>query len=179
MIWRNGPDGFGLITRGLHWGMALLILSLLALGLRLSSLQPDLSTLWLYGLHKTVGLTALALVLLRLIWHRLSPPPAPLAVGWQVRAAKAGHLALYALMLVIPLSGWIASSATGIDTVFADRWVVPRIAPVSEAWESAAFTIHGIATKLLMAVLALHALAALHHEMAGKGTLTRMLRGRR
>ena len=47
MILRNTPDGFGLITRALHWGMAVLIVALLALGLRLSSMQPDLSTLWL------------------------------------------------------------------------------------------------------------------------------------
>ena len=178
MSLRNTPGGFGLITRALHWGMAVLIVSLLALGLRLSSMQPDLSTLWLYGLHKTLGLTVLALVLLRVIWHRISPPPAPLAPGWQRRAARLGHLALYVLLVVIPLSGWIGSSATGIDTVFADRWVVPPIAPLSEAWETAAFTLHDIATKLLMALLVLHALAALHHELAGQGTLTRMLRGR-
>lgn len=179
MIWRNGPTGYGLVSRALHWGMALLILALLALGLRLTALQPDLSTLWLYGLHKTLGLTVLALVLLRILWHRISPPPSPLAVGWQVIAARAGHLALYALMLVIPLSGWVASSATGIDTLFADRWVVPAIAPVSAPLETTAFAIHGIATKLLMALVVVHVLAAFQHEMAGQGTLTRMLRGQR
>ncbi|OYU18872.1 MAG: cytochrome B [Rhodobacteraceae bacterium PARR1] len=179
MTWRNGPNGYGLISRALHWGMALLILVLLSLGLRLSAMQPDLSTLWLYGLHKTLGLSVLALVLLRLVWHRITPPPQPLAAGWQVRAAKAGHLALYLLMLVIPLSGWAASSATGIDTLFADRWVVPPIAPVSETVEATAFAIHAVATKLLMALVTVHALAAFQHEMAGEGTLTRMLRGRR
>lgn len=44
-MWRNGPDGFGLVSRALHWGMAALIVVLLSLGLRLSSMQPDLSTL--------------------------------------------------------------------------------------------------------------------------------------
>ena len=94
-------------------------------------------------------------------------------------AARAGHLALYVLMLVIPLSGWVASSATGIDTLFADRWVVPAIAPVSAPLETTAFAIHGIATKLLMALVVVHVLAAFQHEMAGQGTLTRMLRGQR
>lgn len=178
-MWRNGPQAYGLISRALHWGMAALIVVLLALGLRLSWVQPDLSTLWLYGLHKTLGLTLLALVLVRLVWHRISPPPQPLAAGWQIKAAKAGHLGLYALMLVIPLSGWAASSATGIETLFADRWVVPPIAPVSESLEAAAFAVHDIATKLLMALITLHVLAALQHEFAGQGTLTRMLRGRR
>lgn len=178
-MWRNTTERFGLITRALHWGMAALIVALLALGLWLSSMQPGLSTIQLYGLHKTLGLTVLALVILRVIWHRISPPPGPLALGWQVRAARLGHLALYILLLVIPLSGWIGSSATGIDTVFADRWVVPAIAPVSETWETAAFAVHDIATKLLMALLVIHVLAALHHQLAGQGTLTRMLRGKR
>lgn len=179
MRWRNGPDGYGLVSRILHWGMGLLIVVLLSLGFRLTTMQPDLSTLWLYGLHKTLGLTLLALVLLRLVWHAISRPPMPLATGWQVTAARLGHGALYLLMLVIPLSGWVASSATGIDTLFADRWVVPSIAPVSPELEATAFAIHGIATKLLMSLLTLHVLAALQHEMAGQGTLTRMLRGRR
>lgn len=179
MMWRNGPEGYGRVSRALHWGMAALIVGLLSLGLRISAMQPDLSTLWLYGLHKTLGLTLLALVLLRLVWHRISPPPMPLAAGWQIKAAKAGHLGLYLLMLVIPLSGWVASSATGIDTLFADRWVVPAIAPVSASLEATAFAVHAIATKLLMAVVVIHVLAALQHEFAGQGTLTRMLRGRR
>jgi cytochrome b561 len=174
----NTADRFGLVTRLLHWGMAVLVLSLLALGLRLEGMPPGLSSLWLYGLHKTLGLTALALVLFRLIWHRITPPPAPLGAGWQVRAARLGHVAIYGLLLVVPLSGWIGSSATGIDTLFADRWIVPAIAPLSETWETAAFAVHGIATKLLMALLTLHTLAALKREMEGDGTLTRMLRGR-
>jgi cytochrome b561 len=178
-MWRNGPYGFGLVSRALHWGMAALIVVLLSLGMRLSAMQPDLSTLWLYGLHKTLGLTLFALVLVRLVWHRISPPPQPLAAGWQVKAAKAGHLGLYLLMLLIPLSGWVASSATGIDTLYADRWVVPPIAPVSASLEATAFAVHDIATKLLMGMVVIHVLAALQHEFAGQGTLTRMLRGRR
>lgn len=130
-------------------------------------------------MHKTLGLTLFALVLVRLVWHRISPPPQPLAAGWQIKAAKAGHLGLYLLMLLIPLSGWVASSATGIDTLFADRWVVPPIAAVSETTEATAFAIHDVATKLLMALVVIHVLAALQHEFAGQGTLTRMLRGRR
>jgi cytochrome b561 len=177
---RNGPDRFGLISRLLHWSMALLILVMLALGMRIANMQPGLSNLWLYGLHKTLGLTVLALVVIRLIWHAVSPPPAPKSPPgtWEMRAAKAGHWALYALMLVIPLSGWVASSATGIDVMFADRWTLPAIAPVSEVWEARAFAIHGILTKLLFGLVSVHALAAIKREMDGDGTLTRMLRGR-
>jgi cytochrome b561 len=180
LIWRNGPDRFGLISRLLHWSMALLIIGMLALGTRIADMQPALSNLWLYGLHKSLGLTALALVVIRLVWHVISPPPPPKSPPgtWELRAARAGHWALYALMLAIPVSGWVASSATGIDVMFADRWVLPAIAPVSEAWETRGFAVHGILTKLLFGLVTLHALAAIKHEMDGDGTLTRMLRGK-
>ncbi len=180
MAWRNSPDSFGLVTRIIHWTMALAIIGMLALGTRLSDLQPGLANLWLYSLHKSIGLIILALVLIRIVWHRISPPPGPQGApdAWSQRAARAAHLLLYVLLLVIPLSGWIASSASGLDVMLFDRWVVPPIAPVSEAWENAGWAVHRIATKLLMAVLLLHVAGALKREMEGDGTLTRMLRGR-
>ena len=180
MGWRNTPDNFGLVSRALHWSMALLVIVMLALGLRIAGMQPGLSDLWLYGLHKGLGIILLVLVLLRLLWHRLSPPPAPLGPpgAWPQRLARWGHAALYGLLVVIPLSGWAASSASGLDVMLFDRWTIPPIAPVSEAWENAAWAVHGAATKLLMGLVLVHVAGALKREMDGDGTLTRMLRGR-
>ncbi len=176
---RNTTDRFGLITRALHWGIAGLIVVQLPLGLRLSDMQPGLANLWLYSAHKTLGLSIFALVALRIVWHIISPPPAPMGGGWQARMAKAVHWAIYGMMVAIPLSGWVASSATGIDILLFDRIPVPAIAPVSAQWEATAFAIHDIATKLLMALLAIHIGAAFKREIDGDGTLTRMLRGHR
>ena len=180
MGWRNTSDSFGLVTRILHWLMALAILIMLALGTRLQSLQPGLANLWLYGLHKSTGLSLLMLVLIRLVWHRISPPPAPIGdpSALSQRLARAGHILIYLLLIAIPLSGWVASSASGIDTMFFDTWVVPPIAPVSEAWENAGWAVHGALTKLLMAVLLIHVGAALKRQMEGDGTLSRMWSGR-
>lgn len=180
MGWRNTSDSFGLVTRLLHWLMALAILIMLALGTRLQSLQPGLANLWLYGLHKSIGLSLLMLVLIRLVWHRISPPPAPIGdpSALSQRLARAGHILIYLLLIAIPLSGWVASSASGIDTMFFDTWVVPPIAPVSEAWENAGWAVHGALTKLLMAVLLIHVGAALKRQMEGDGTLSRMWSGR-
>jgi cytochrome b561 len=136
-----------------------------------------LANLWLYGLHKSLGLITLALVVARLVWHRISPPPAPIGGGWAVRAAQGAHLAIYGLLLAIPVSGWVASSATGLDVMLFDRWTLPRIAPISAAWEDAGFAAHGVLTKVLMALLAVHAAGALKREMEGDGTLRRMIRG--
>ena len=176
----NTADRFGWLSRALHWGMALAILGMLGLGTVLDRMEVNLSNLWLFGLHKTVGITLLALMVLRLVWHRISPPPRPLGgvPGWQITAARWTHRAFYGLLLAVPLSGWIASSATGIDVMFADRWGMPALAPVSEAWENAGFAVHGILTKLLAALILLHVAGALKRAIAGDGTLRRMLWGR-
>ena len=181
MVWRNTPTRFGLVTRLLHWGMALALLGMLAFGTRIAGMEPGLANLWMYGLHKSIGLILLALVVLRLIWHRISPPPAPQGApgDWANRLARAAHVALYLLLLAIPLSGWVASSASGLDVMLFDRWVIPPIAPVSEAWENAGWAAHGVLTKLLMGVIALHAAGALKRQIDGDGTLTRMWRGQR
>ena len=177
---RNRADGFGLVSRTLHWLMAAGLLAMLVLGSVLVRMQPGLANLWLYGLHKTIGLTLLALVVTRLVWHRLSPPPEPIGgvPDWQMRVARWAHRGLYALMIAIPLSGWVASSATGIDVMIFDRWTLPPLAPVSETWESAAFTLHAIATRALIGLLALHVAGALWRAWVGDGTLRRMVLGR-
>lgn len=177
MALRNGPDSFGLVTRLIHWVMAALVIVMLALGLRLENMQPALSNLWLYSLHKSLGLIVLTLVILRLLWHRISPPPRPAGGGWQGRLARIVHAALYLLLLAMPLSGWIASSASGLDILFFDRWVVPPVAPVSESIEARGFALHGAMGFALMALVGLHIAGALKREMEGEGTLRRMIRG--
>ena len=181
MALRNTTESFGLISRVLHWTMAIGVIFMLALGNRLSDLKPDLSTLYLYGLHKSLGLTILALAVARLIWHRVSPPPLPIGppAAWATWAARAAHVAIYALLILIPLSGWFASSATGIDVMLFDRWAIPAIAPVSELWEKRGFAVHGVLTKLLFGLILVHMLGALKREIDGDGTLTRMISGNR
>lgn len=176
---RNTPETFGLVTRLLHWGIAGLVVVQVSLGLRIGDMQPGLSNLWLYGLHKSLGVTVLALMTARILWHLASPPPKPVGGGWQATLARVTHGTIYALLLAIPLTGWAASSATGIDTLVFDRWTVPPIAPVSPVWETRLFALHDLLTKLLLALLALHAGAALKREMDGDGTLRRMVTGRR
>ncbi len=176
---KNTPDSFGLVTRGLHWGIALLVVVMLSLGLKLESLEPGMASIRLYSLHKSLGIMTLSLMLARILWHLYSPPPRPIGGGWQATLARLGHLAIYALLIAIPLSGWAASSATGIDTVLFDRWTLPPIAPVSILWEERGFALHGILTKILIALIFLHMGAALKREMDGDGTLRRMTIGRR
>lgn len=176
---RNSPAEFGLITRGIHWIMAILVIVMLALGTRIANLEPGLANLWLYSLHKTLGFLVLTLVLMRIGWHLYTPPPRPLgAPGPALWAARAVHLAFYILLVAIPLTGWAGSSATGIDVMIADRWTLPPLVKPSADGEDFWFGLHGIFTKLLLGLVLVHMLAALRRELAGDGTLTRMLRGR-
>jgi cytochrome b561 len=179
MALRNAPDEFGLVSRTLHWGMAVLVITMLALGLRISSMEPGLANLWLYGLHKTLGILTLSLILIRLGWHIYSPPPRPIGpAGPAVQIARAVHWAFYLLLIVIPLTGWAGSSATGIDVMIADRWTLPPLVEPSAEGEAFWFRLHGILTKVLIGLVGLHMLGALKREMEGDGTLTRMLRGK-
>lgn len=176
----NGPASWGLVARALHWGMAALLLAMVPFGLRLARMEPSLDTLWLYGLHKGLGILLLAMALLRLLWRHLSPPPAILAEGvppWQLRLARGTHASLYALMLGLPLAGWAASSATGIDSVAFGLWTLPRIAPVSAAWDLWGFRLHLALALALVALVALHAAGALRRWAQGDPTLRRMWRG--
>jgi cytochrome b561 len=176
---KNGPGEFGLVTRLLHWTMMLLIIGQLSLGLRIADMEPGLATLWLYGLHKTMGLTLLALVVARIVWHLFSPVPAPLGPrGPAFWVALGTHWAIYALLIAIPLTGWAGSSATGIDVMIADRWTVPPLVEASEGGEIFWFGLHNILTKLLIGLITVHMLGALKREMEGDGTLTRMIKGR-
>lgn len=174
MAWRNTKTEFGLISRLIHWAMAALVLGLLILGLIIANMQPSLANLWLYGAHKTAGIIALCLVLTRILWNKISPVPAPIGTTWHSVVAKWAHRALYACLILMPLSGWIASSATGLDVVIFDAITLPAIAPVSEVWENAAFALHRATAYLLIGVLALHIAGALSRR---DGTLARMIWG--
>lgn len=130
-MWRNTPTSFGLTSRLLHWVMAALILALLILGTLLTTLRPSLATLWLYGLHKTLGISVLTLTVIRLIRHRFSPPPGPLGTNALInRIARTTHATIYLLLLAIPLSSWVARSATGLDVVIFDAVTRPPSPPL-------------------------------------------------
>lgn len=171
---------FSPVTRALHWIMAAGILGTFALGAYVARMEVGLSNLWLFGLHKTVGISLLTLALIRIAWHRLKPPPGPLPgpPDWQMALARITHRALYLFMVAVPLSGWAYASATGLDVLIFDRVVLPPIAPVSEIWESRLLLLHRTLTWTLLALVALHVAGALKRSLIDRdGTVTRMIRG--
>lgn len=179
---RNGSETFGLITRLLHWLTVALVVAALPLGLYIAAMPPRLDLIWLFGLHKTLGISVLILTVARLGWHRISPPPAPIDAGsppWQMQLARVTHRSLYAVLILMPVSGWVASSATGIDTVVFRSVTLPRIAPVSETWEAVGFAVHGVCGAGLAGLVLLHVAGALHRAILRRdGSLRRIITGR-
>lgn len=182
MAARNSAEGYGWVSRAIHWLMAVGVLGALGFGTYLTRIEPSFDTLWMYGTHKSVGISLLSLVLIRVLWHRISPPPPPIAEGvpaWQITAATWSHRLLYSLMVLVPLSGWVGSSGTGIPTVVFGRITLPAIAPATEFWDMSGFAAHGILTKALFALILLHVAGALSHALLYRdATLRRMTRGR-
>lgn len=153
-------------ARVFHWIMAALILLTIPAGFIM--VQPDLdrqvqNALFLY--HKNVGVLLLLLVVARLAWHLITPPP-PLPAhvpNWQARIARVTHVSLYILLFVMPVAGYIRVRAGGFPIESLDALGVPSLVPRSDALADTAKSVHYVAGVTITAVLALHVSAALFH----------------
>lgn len=166
----------------LHWLMALLILGLLPLGFYMSDLKLSPLKLQLYSWHKWAGVTVFMLVLIRLLWRIWNSPPAlPSHMKRYERlVAHLGHFALYALMLAIPVSGWLMSSAKGFQTVWFGVLPLPDLLDKNRELGDLLAEVHESLNFILIAVLVGHLGAALkHHFIDRDDVLTRMLPHRR
>lgn len=162
----------------LHWLMALLLFAMLALGFYMSDLPLSPQKLQLYSWHKWAGVSAFLLLVIRLAWRMTHQPPAfpmqtPKIQQW---AAHLGHGALYVLMLVIPLSGWLMSSAKGFQTVWFGVLPIPDLIEKNKELGAVLGEVHEALNIILILVLIVHVAAAVkHHFMDKDDTLLRML----
>lgn len=168
-------------AKGLHWLMALMIFGLLAMGFYMSDLPFSPEKLQFYSWHKWAGVTVFMLVWLRLVWRFTHRPPAyPLSMSrLQQVLAHGGHLLLYGLMIIIPLSGWLMSSAKGVQTVWFGVLPLPDLLAKDKALGKQLEELHSALNIGLLVLLAGHAAAALFHHWVHKDdVLRRMLPAR-
>jgi cytochrome b561 len=163
------------VARSLHWAMAALVLFNLAGGLLHDALEDVVQIM---PIHKATGILILALTLIRIGWrlaHR-PPPLPPLTPRIERIAAHAVHITLYALMLAMPMTGWIMSSAGQNPISFFGLFDVPKFAVTREdPIRGLAHDGHGLLGWLMLALAALHIAAALRHHLILKdGVLRRM-----
>lgn len=169
------------LAKSLHWLMALMLVGLLALGFYMADLPLSPEKLQYYAWHKWGGVTAFMLVWLRLAWRITHRPPAyPLSMsGLQQLLAHGGHLALYGLMLLIPLSGWLMSSAKGVQTVWFGVLPLPDLLAKDKELGRQLAQLHSALNIGLLLLAGIHAAAALmHHWYFKDDILRRMLPAR-
>ena len=150
----------------LHWLMALLIFAGFPLGLTMVDLPLSPDKLKLYSYHKWIGVTLLMLVAVRLSWRLThTPPPLPASVAaWQRRASAIVHGLLYLLMIAIPLSGWLMSSAKGFQTVWFGVLPLPDLVGKDKALGDLLAEVHKVLNFTLLGLVVLHVGAALQHH---------------
>jgi cytochrome b561 len=166
------------VAKSFHWVVALMILGELALGQIIERTALSPLKLDLFVWHKSIGVTILLLVILRLGWRLTHSPPAPPAgtPAWENTLARIGHVLLYCLMFAVPLAGWTVSDTSRIP--FKVFWLVPApdLMTADRELSELAADVHGGLTKLLTVVVLIHIAAALrHHFFLRNKVLRRML----
>lgn len=162
---------------GLHWITALAVLGLLSVGLWMVGLPLGLLKLKVYAWHKWIGMAVLALTTARLLWRWRHPPPAlPGSLrDWERRLAPIAHWTLFALLLAMPLSGWMMNSAAGVGLYWFGYVPIPDLVPRDPDLFAALKTVHKVLSRLLIAVVALHVGAVIYHDVLRRdGVFRRM-----
>lgn len=176
---RNSSSRYGLVGMLLHWGVAVVVFGLFALGLWMVGL--DYYDTWRKAapdLHKSIGITLFAVMLFRIVWRLISPPPPALSTygKWTRLGAKFGHLFLYVGLFATMIAGYLISTADGVGISVFGLFEVPSLIDSIPNQADVAGAVHLYLAWILVIFSGLHGLAALKHHFIDRDvTLTRML----
>jgi cytochrome b561 len=180
---KNSATDYGTLSKALHWLMAAIILTLIFVGIYMAGLPKETAeekqyAFQFYGLHKSFGVIALALIVLRLIWLRISPAPKlPAAFAPKERVVvKALQGLLYLLMIIMPVSGYLMSNAGGHPISFFGLFEMPAIVGESKALGGFAHEMHEIMGWAMLVLIVLHMAGAIKHRLKDKGGETDILK---
>jgi len=173
----SSPARYTTTAIALHWLIAGLILISVGLGLYMVGLKLSPLKLRLYSWHKWVGVSIFLLVVVRLTWRAgNAPPPRTTSPRWQQVAAVVNHWLLYVLLVCIPITGWLMSSAYGVPVVYFGVLPLPEPLAKNKELGDTLKALHETLAFTMLALVALHALAALkHHLLDRDDVLYRML----
>lgn len=164
------PQKYTLLMRSIHWLMALLILGTIAVGWYMDGLPDEAPNKYqIYDLHKSFGVTILVLAVLRLVVRAFSQvPAAPNTLAtWEIWLSKIAVFLMYALMIVVPLTGFLMSD-------FADfpvKWFgieLPGFVDGNKDYRRLMHQFHGIVPYILLGIIGLHLAGSIKHRFIDK-----------
>jgi cytochrome b561 len=178
----NSAQGYGLVSKALHWLLAIMILTLIGVGMYMTDLDKDApARAQIYSLHKAFGVTVLGLVLLRVAWIKLSAPPR-LPAGlrhWENVLSRVVKVLLYILMLLTPVAGYLMSNAAGKPINWFGLVEMPALLGEDKQWREILGELHEVFAFSMLGLVGLHVAGALKHRFIDKDprldVLTRML----
>ncbi len=169
--------GYDRMSRILHWLTALIVLAMIPVGLVMTNVDDRAVQDSLFIFHKNAGALLLVLLAVRLVWratHRAPPLPNSLP-RVQKFAARATHAALYVLLIVMAVSGYVRVRAGGFPVELLDAIGVPSFVPRDDALAQTAKSIHARAKFGIGLFIALHVGAAAYHGLVRRdGVFSRM-----
>jgi cytochrome b561 len=174
----DSQPGYGTVAVSLHWLVFALILANWTLGVYMVDLPLSPRKLQTFSWHKWVGVTIFLVVVFRLAWRATHPAPSlPASIPqWQRNASAWSHFFLYLLILLIPLSGWLYSSASGVPTVYLGWLQLPDLVDKDKQLAALLKIAHLSFNSGLFILVCLHMAAALkHHFLDHDDVLARML----
>jgi cytochrome b561 len=171
------PARYTTTAIALHWIIAAAVLGQIAFGWWMQEIPKDPlgPRVNAYNLHKSIGLTILALMTLRLVWRATHRPPAlPAMPAWQARAARINHWVLYTCLFLQPLSGYVGSAVSGYPVRYFGM-LLPAWAAKSIPLKDFLSDVHLVNSGILVAAITIHFAAALKHQFVDRnGLLWRM-----
>jgi len=179
MKFKNTPHAYGIISRSLHWLMVLLLALMFAIGWGADYLSGDSKSAAI-DLHKSVGITILALAAMRLLWRILNPPPPPPAglKPLERLAASLTHMALYVMLFAMPVIGWAMVSAFGRKVDVFNVVQLPNLVEKDRHMGGLFKDLHETGGNALAILIGAHVAAALYHHFIRKdNVLRRMWKG--
>lgn len=177
---QNTANAYGLVAQLMHWLVVIGIVMQFIWAWRIDETDSIRQQFALVVQHKSIGMTVLGLVVLRMIWRAFNPPPPYPGemAGWERIAASVTHWLLYAMILLMPISGWAWSSAAGYGAEFFGLIDIPGFVSTDEDLADVLEDVHKTFAIALPAVAGVHIAAALrHHFVLRDGVLKRMLPG--
>lgn len=169
---RNTSVSWGALSKSLHWLVVILIITQWAVA-RYAAAQTFAGKLAPLSLHKSIGMSILAVTAFRLIWRSINPlsPSVDELKSWERALARISHIVLYGLVIALPMTGWVMSSARNFPVSWFGMFQFPDLVSPDRVLFQRMEDLHHVLFASLVAVAVLHVLGALKHHFVDRNDI--------